>query len=838
MVKKELKSNQDNCTTNNKDLNQKLNNEIDQNSNQYINEDSTEDIYQYLNQDANKHDFIIKELDSIQYNFYKLFYLKGVDRPIIWRIISRFPFIYNLSKINKTGIKKAFINFKAYKSIKKNELLDIGYYLKKNPDVYYSGQDPILHYIYHGFNEGRLASLYFDGNKYLSENPDVKKANLNPLVHYSLYGLKEDRGILNGSKHLVVYNQNNGAYKHILNLFENSYNKSSDFVDYRDNDFDLNDNDVKLISFYLPQFHPFKENDEWWGKGFTEWSNVTRALPMFHGHNQPQLPIDTGFYDLRLVETFKKQISLAKNYGIFGFCFYFYWFNGKKLMEKPVELFLENKEDLNFPFCICWANENWTRCWDGQEDDILISQKYSKDSDLEIIKDFHKFLIDDRYIKINNKPVVLIYKLFDLPNPKITFDIWRKYCRDEGIGEIYLIGVRRQEFISSPKEYGLDAAVEFPPNYPRPTEKVDVEYVHPDYKPTVYSMDKFINEKRFMETEDEYKKFKAVFPAWDNTARRLSNGQVYLSSPELYERWLKESLIYTKNNFDEKEQFVFINAWNEWAEGAHLEPDQTYGYSYLESTLNAIKYTRNIDMNILEDNFKVSIIMPTYNRKNIIKRAIGSVLNQTFTNYELIICDDGSDDGSDELIQSEYCDEIQSSKITYINQKNKGVSSARNKALSLAEGNLIAYLDSDNFWLEDYLKNMVNVFYLDDCDSAYCSMEVNDGHINPIYGRNKFIRSEKFNRKKLLDKNFIDLNTYMHKKDLYTLKGGFNESLNSMVDWELILRYTENNEPKFLNEILVKYYLDSNLDNITYKTNHDEDYKKIKELYSIKENSQ
>ena len=797
---------------------------------------------------------LLSQNNSLKANFYEMRYASSVGRPLIWKLISRFPSTYILLNFSKTGIKNALLTIKGYRAIKRNNLFDIGFYLKNNGDVRVSGKDPIIHYLYHGFKEGRQPNPNFDGDYYLETHGDVRNSNLNPLVHYSLYGIHEDRKTVKKSGFKVTltsknestgFKTSNNAYankkiiddhetNYIFDLFENAYEESSDFVDCNDHlNVKLGEDDIKLIAFYLPQFHPFPENDKWWGKGFTEWANVTKAIPMFQGHYQPHLPIDLGFYDLRLIENLKRQVELAKQYGLYGFCFHYYWFNGHKLMETPLKTLFENQKDLDFPFCICWANENWTRRWDGNEDDILISQNYSPEDDLAFIKEISKYLKDDRYIKVGKKPLIIVYKPQILPNPQKTFYLWRKYCRDNNIGEIFIMGARRHDFVLEPEEYGLDSAVEFPPNHPHPSKRMqDVKYVNPDYEPTVFDLETFVKNRHYMVENEDYKKFKAVFPSWDNTPRRLNHGQVYVGNPVLYKEWLKDVITYTKEEMDENEQFVFINAWNEWAEGAHLEPDRKYGYAYLKATADAIVETRVFDRILLESKHKVSVIMPTYNRKDVVDKSIDSVLNQTFSNYQLIICDDGSTDGTDQLIKLKYWSHLQSEKILYVKQDNEGVSKARNTALKHASGDLIAYLDSDNYWDHQYLEQMVAVFHQNNCNTAYCAMEVLDNHDNPQYGKNHFIRNEGYDREKLLKANFIDLNVFMHRKSLYEKMGGFNESMKSMVDWDLILRYTRYNEPFFLNEVLATYILDKNLDNITYNIDHNDDYLKLSELHS------
>lgn len=384
------------------------------------------------------------------------------------------------------------------------------------------------------------------------------------------------------------------AYKqYILSGYNNSTTVSKDFVTYDENiKVELQEDDVKLIAFYLPQFHTFKENDEWWGKGFTEWTNVTRAVPQFVGHYQPHLPIDLGFYNACAVETQQRQIELAKKHGVYGFCFYHYWFSGKRLMEKPVDVFLINKDKLDMPFCLCWANENWARTWDGKDNDILIAQQYLPGDDINFITDIKKYIIDSRYIKINGKPLLLVYCPQKLPDAKKTFAIWRQYCRENDIGEIYIAAVKTGNFYDQEK-FGVDAAVDFPPHNiqcPRLNRSIDI--LNPNFKGSIWSIENHINS--FDKSVDEFKTFKGVFPAWDNTARKPNAPHLYVdANPATYRAWLEKSIDYTKKHMGEDEQFVFVNAWNEWAEGAHLEPDRKYGYAYLQETAKAVLESRN-----------------------------------------------------------------------------------------------------------------------------------------------------------------------------------------------------------------------------------------------------
>jgi len=347
--------------------------------------------------------------------------------------------------------------------------------------------------------------------------------------------------------------------------------------------------DIKLIAFYLPQFHPIPENDEWWGKGFTDWANVTSAVPQFIGHYQPRLPGELGFYDLRIPEVQKRQIELAKQYGIYGFCFHFYWFNGKRLLEKPLEKFLSNPE-MDSPFCINWANENWSRRWDGLDDDMLIVQDHSAEDDVAFIEYVSRYLEDPRYIRIDSKPLLIVYRPALLPDPKKTAQRWREWCHKNGIGSIYLALTHAFEHID-PREIGFDAAIEFAPNtFPLRDIKDRFDIVNDKFQGKIFDYNEALDiAKNYRKTP--YKKFRSLCPGWDNEARRPGRGTVLAnSSPEAYGKWLRIICDFTINNFDSEERIIFVNAWNEWAEGAYLEPDRKYGYAYLNKTGEVLSY--------------------------------------------------------------------------------------------------------------------------------------------------------------------------------------------------------------------------------------------------------
>lgn len=351
---------------------------------------------------------------------------------------------------------------------------------------------------------------------------------------------------------------------------------------------ELTDPKARVIAFYLPQFHTIPENDEWWGKGFTEWTNVRVTQPMFPGHYQPHEPLDIGYYDLTDIEAQKRQIELAKLYGLGGFCFYWYWFAGKRLLEKPVENWLAHAE-LDFPFCICWANENWSRRWDGKDAEILIAQDHSPEDDLAFIAALAPYLRDPRYIRIDGRPLVLVYRPSLLPDPAATAGRWREWCRENGVGEIYLAYTQSFE-LADPKTYDFDAAIEFPPNNASPTVLTDrVEGLDPEFNGIIYDWNSYVDRSRDYPRPD-YRLIRSVCPAWDNSARRKKGGAIFLNNtPGEYATWLNNAMTRTLADAPTRdERIIFCNAWNEWAEGAHLEPDTRFGYAWLETTRDAL----------------------------------------------------------------------------------------------------------------------------------------------------------------------------------------------------------------------------------------------------------
>lgn len=343
---------------------------------------------------------------------------------------------------------------------------------------------------------------------------------------------------------------------------------------------------MKLIALYLPQYHPTPFNNEWWGKGFTEWQNVTRAKPQYKNHHQPRLPKHFGFYDLRVDEIRIEQAELAKQYGIHGFCYYYYRFDGKRALEMPLNKLMETGSP-DFPFCICWANENWTRTWCGQNSNVLMKQNHNDEDDLQFIKEVAPMLTDKRYITIAGKPILMIYRPELWPDMKKTTKMWREYMRVNHSTEIYIIKCNSFSH-DNPADFGFDAAYQFPPLYFKQNSVAkDTIECKPGFLGyiTPYS-----DWRQFVHQQFDYKLFRGVMPGWDNTPRRMEHANIiHGSSPAEYKEWLSEAIRYTKKNFEPEEQVIFINAWNEWAEGAILEPCDQYNYQYLEATNESYK---------------------------------------------------------------------------------------------------------------------------------------------------------------------------------------------------------------------------------------------------------
>jgi lipopolysaccharide biosynthesis protein len=350
---------------------------------------------------------------------------------------------------------------------------------------------------------------------------------------------------------------------------------------------------IKIIAFYLPQFHSIPQNDSWWGKGFTEWVNMKKAKPLFFNHYQPREPLNDNYYNLLDANTLKWQAELANKYNLYGFCYYHYWFGGTKILEKPAEILLQNC-DIKTRYCFSWANESWVRTWDGRGKDVLMQQDYGSKSDwLEHFEYLLPFFKDERYIRFDNLPVFLIYRASDFDKFDEMFEYWDELCKKNDIPGLYII----ETFNAFGNEIVLKnskAAIEFEPSFTRAYGlpkgyrylKHKVSKIFKGIKFDLYDTlwEKIIKKRPLYPTR---KMIPGAFVDWDNSPRRSTGAAICLNAtPAKFKKYLGSQIKNAINNY--KSDYVFLNAWNEWAEGAYLEPDKKFGYQYLEALKDAV----------------------------------------------------------------------------------------------------------------------------------------------------------------------------------------------------------------------------------------------------------
>ncbi len=366
---------------------------------------------------------------------------------------------------------------------------------------------------------------------------------------------------------------------------------------------------AKLIAMYFPQLHAIPENDAWWGKGFTDWVNVKAAQPQFEGHNQPRAPLNSNYYDQSQVDTLRWQADLARANGVYGFCHYHYWFDGKQLLETPTNLMLANK-DIDMPFCLSWANETWSKRWDGRDHHILVKQTHPPVK--ERWKLHFDYLIrawcDERAICVDGKPVFVIYRPQRIPEIENMLDYWRKLAVEHGLKGLYFIFQKQYELPSRDCLKGFDAAFQFQPFEAIYSPGFDSRSIrHSRWFKMIRALPegaqdmlralraKFVKELTFHDYDSAWQEavkvrresdlvtFPGAFVDWDNTARYKNRATVFTgASPEKFEYWF-ELLVKSMPGREIPEPFIFLNAWNEWAESTYLEPDEKYGFAYLEA---------------------------------------------------------------------------------------------------------------------------------------------------------------------------------------------------------------------------------------------------------------
>ncbi len=446
---------------------------------------------------------------------------------------------------------------------------DSAYYLRENPDVAAAGMDPLEHYLVRGYAEERRPSPGFDMRR---GRRGGAGHHPNPLLDMLQ---RREAARLDSGPNIAVevrrVTQPHPAFEEVQPVPPGAVPQA------------------KVLAYYLPQFHPVPENDAWWGRGFTEWTNLQRGLPRFAGHYQPRIPRDLGHYRLDQVGTIRRQIELAKGAGLHGFVIYTYWFNGRRFLEGPLETFLADPS-LAFPFCLMWANENLTRRWDGSEDQILLSQDYRLADEPPLLAEFARYFADPRYIRLQGRPVLMVYRPRLIPDTAATIARWRRLFRDDhGMDPIFIMA---QSFgDEDPRPFGLDAAVEFPPH--KITDRLDqindaLDVLDPNFSAEVYDYDAFV-EASVQESAPPYPLIKTAVPGWDNDPRRQGAGTVLHGvTPATYQAWLEDLIRRARAHPVFGESLVCINAWNEWAEGAYLEPDVHFGAAFLNATARAV----------------------------------------------------------------------------------------------------------------------------------------------------------------------------------------------------------------------------------------------------------
>jgi lipopolysaccharide biosynthesis protein len=454
--------------------------------------------------------------------------------------------------------------------ILQSTLFDEAFYSDSIGISFESRRDACKHFCLNGWQQGHSPSELFNTKFYLASNPDIRAARINPLSHYLWQGNAEGR-------------HPTPPFFRASSEVQNAYD--TEYVGWHRPRTIDQDSTVKFIAFYLPQFHEIEENNKWWGEGFTEWTNVKRAKPLYPGHRQPKIPGELGYYDLSSVEVIRKQVRLASAYGVHGFCLYFYWFEGKTLLEKPLEL-ISNHHDIPVNFCLCWANENWTRSWDGLENDILIGQNHSAEDDINFIAHISRYLADPRYIRVDSKPLLIVYRPSLLPNPQETVLRWRQWCNDNGIGDIFVAMAHSFDTID-PRSIGFDCAIEFAPNN-MGLAKLDPQSIGcaDSFAGGVFDWNSLVERSRSYRAEP-YPLIRCINPGWDNSPRKGERASVLVNnSPRMFVELAENAYMHTCTN-ESTPKYVFINAWNEWAEGAILEPTYQRGYAFLEALRQA-----------------------------------------------------------------------------------------------------------------------------------------------------------------------------------------------------------------------------------------------------------
>jgi len=474
---------------------------------------------------------------------------------------------------------------------------DGAWYTIQYPEIEGSACSPVDHYLLVGAARGYAPGPEFDGAAYFRDHRDVASSGANPLLHYIRFGEREGRSLRSltsgaGERRTSAIPSKTPAGGNAPGL-----SSALGYDGERLHSDEISTGEMpRTFAFYLPQFHPIAENDWAHGRGFTEWNNVVKTKPLFNGHYQPRIPGELGYYDLRAPEIMEEQLRLAVEHGITGFCFYYYYFHGKKLLYKPIDNYV--KSNLKAPFFLLWANENWSKRWDGGDKEVIIAQQHSREDDLEFIRGLFPLFEDDRYTKIGGKPLLMIYKAYLFPDMLATVETWREATAKHGFPGLYLVMVDdwTPEPIQ-PRTLGFDAAYEIPSNVMPPEvlfDDLESLGLQNDFTGRVVDYQKFA-QFHMSRPFPEYRRFRTVMLPWDNTPRYGSRAIVHVNTVgEGYKLWLSQAMLDTYSRYPAEERIVLLHSWNEWCEGTYLEPDGRYGRRYLEQTKDAIDDVKTV----------------------------------------------------------------------------------------------------------------------------------------------------------------------------------------------------------------------------------------------------
>lgn len=493
----------------------------------------------------------------------------------------------NITRNVKTQAIKYRGDIEALKAeLEGSGLFDDEYY-KKSLNVTDAKFDAVEHYLKFGRIYKMAPRSDFDPEWYWGTYSDCQEMQLDPFVHYVRIGHEEGRKTQSTSTSLASNESGEGWGGRVNAPMPGA--KTEFFEEKR---MTSGPAALRCFTWYLPQFHPCAENNEFWGDGFTEWTNVTTALPKFSGHVQPKLPSDFGFYDLRLPEVMKQQAALAKAFHIEGFAFYYYWFGGKRVLDLPIENFLKTP-DIDIDFFLCWANENWTRRWDGKDQDVLLAQNHSAEDDRNLLEDWKRHIDDPRYTRIDGKPLIAIYRPDLIPDMKKTMKRWRAHAKKIGIGDLYFCAVNSFGYKTA-KVDGFNAWIEFPPHSFTALKNVTMEKDIPEnFGGAIYDYDSYVAENYDKEAADDLPTFRGAMPSWDNTARKKNNATIFDgATPQKFQSIVSRQIEKLKDANKDSEQVLIVNAWNEWAEGTYMEPDRALGHANINALGRALTHVK------------------------------------------------------------------------------------------------------------------------------------------------------------------------------------------------------------------------------------------------------